>query len=120
MKRPDTPEGIIPEADVVRVHAYANFGATITKREILNEGVLQFAFGFSTGHTLRTILFEHGLLCSPRKHGDTPILSQKGFRYMRSLSGGTPMTAILDVMRRRGAPDARDKGEVPDALGQRR
>lgn len=56
-----TPTEIIPDANVERVHANANFGDR-GKRQVINEGVLNTAFGYASGHTMLTILREHRLI----------------------------------------------------------
>lgn len=57
-----TPEKIIPDEEIERVHAYANFGSTLTKREVVNLGVLKVACEYHQGHTSQRICTEHGLI----------------------------------------------------------
>ena len=49
------PEEIITDAEIIRVHGYANFG-DMTPREVVNEGVKKYAVGFTSGHTQMCIL----------------------------------------------------------------
>ncbi|MDL4864120.1 hypothetical protein NPJ88_017440 [Halomonas elongata] len=56
-----TPEEIISDEEIERVHANANFGA-MGKRTAVNQGVLKCASGYYQGHTSRQIITEHGLV----------------------------------------------------------
>lgn len=78
-----TPQEIVSDAEVERVHAYANFGH-ITKRSVVDNGVLQYAFGFTAGHTQDCILVEHGLITLPRGIG-LAKLTPKGKTYFQAL-----------------------------------
>lgn len=82
----ETPEDIIPEEDVIRVHAYANFGS-MTPRDVLADGVWQYAIGFQGGATQVQILREHGLITGKNGKGKTSkaSLTEKGKRYARAL-----------------------------------
>lgn len=75
---------IIPDDEIERVHANANFGG-MSKREVVNEGILKYAFGYSSGHTQLTILLEHGLLKKPRPGRYSTALTKKGLRYLRAV-----------------------------------
>lgn len=96
-----TPEDIIPEDEIERVHANANFG-TMTKRRVVDEGVLTYAFGYTSGSTMHAILVEHGLIRTPRRerYNLAGYLTPKGKKYLRALAGGTRMETILDAMSR--------------------
>lgn len=74
---------LIPDEEIDRVHANANFGG-MSKRSVVDDGVLKYAFGYSTGSTQRAILLEHGLIRvrDPMKDGE---LTAKGRHYMRAL-----------------------------------
>lgn len=74
---------IIPDSEIERVHGNANFGG-MSKREVVNEGILKYAFGYSAGHTQLTILLEHGLLRKPKPGRYFTTLTKKGLRYLRS------------------------------------
>jgi hypothetical protein len=76
---------IISDEEIERVHANANFGPSITKREVVDRVLLQVACGFSTGHTAWTILVEHGLV--PGKAKGRPTLTAKGRRYLWAVYG---------------------------------
>ncbi|WP_243546341.1 hypothetical protein [Pseudodesulfovibrio tunisiensis] len=58
----ETPESIISDEEIERVHAYADFGDHITKREVVDMAVLKVASGYYQGHTSRTIAEKHGLV----------------------------------------------------------
>ena len=60
MTKQMTTSEIISDADIERVHAHANFG-DMSKRDVVDDGVLHYVFGYDTGHTQMTILREHGL-----------------------------------------------------------
>lgn len=91
------PEDIISDAEIERVHGNARFGP-ISKRRVVNEGVLKYAFGHSTGHTLLCILLEHGLIRQPKPGAYSSTLTKKGFRYLNALKGSLKLSAILDLM----------------------
>jgi hypothetical protein len=79
----ETTSDIISDAQLIKVHANANFGAK-TPRQTLNGAVLSYAMGFSTGHTAMMILKEHGLLRAGR--GYSRNLTVKGKKYARAMS----------------------------------
>ena len=79
----ETTKDIISDAQLVKVHASANFGPE-TPRQTLNGAVLSYAMGFSTGHTARTILLEHGLI--KKNSGYSANLTAKGKNYARAMS----------------------------------
>lgn len=85
---------IVPDADVERVHANANFGG-LGKREVVDQGVLTYAFGYTSGHTQMTILREHGLITKP--HHYSAALTKKGFLYLRAMFPGVPLEQILKI-----------------------
>lgn len=82
-----TPDQIVTDAEIERVHAKANFGSQ-TKRGVVNEGVLKAAFGYASGHTQMSILHEHGLIHQFRstKRG-AGKLTVKGTKYLRAVYG---------------------------------
>jgi hypothetical protein len=79
-----TVQSIVSDAQVEKVHAFANFGDT-TKREVVNIGVVQAALGFSMGHTMQQIITEHGLV--KQSSGVRPKLTAKGIKYLHALMG---------------------------------
>lgn len=81
-----TPSDIVSDAEVLRVHGNANFGSR-TPREVVNDTVLEYAFGFDTGHTAMCIAIEHGLASRPRGRYSAPRLTKKGYKYLRALIG---------------------------------
>lgn len=90
----DSVKEIVSDNDVDRVHANANFGS-MTKRQVVDEGVLKYAFGFSTGHTMMTILSEHGLIQKPT--GYSSKLTKKGYRYLQAMFANVPLKKILEL-----------------------
>jgi hypothetical protein len=81
---------IVSDAEVERVHANANFGP-ISKRDVVDEGVLHYAFGYGTGHTMMQILQEHGLLSRARAKRE---LTNKGYEYLRVMFQNVPLQRI--------------------------
>lgn len=71
---------IIPDNEIDRVHANANFGS-MEKRDVVNLGVLKAACGFYQGSTSRAIITEHGLINKDYK------LTDKGQRYLWAAFG---------------------------------
>ena len=78
---------IITEPDIYRVHGYANFGET-TPRQVVNDGVLKYSMGYSTGATAISILREHGLITKPARGGYNSSLTEKGKKYLRAMYVG--------------------------------
>ncbi len=72
-----TPQELIPDEAIERVHANANFGS-MPKRDVVKETVLKCAFEYSAGYTALQICQEHGLLKKDDK------LTVFGFKYLRS------------------------------------
>lgn len=88
-------EDIVTDAEVIRVHAYANFGP-MSPREVVNDGVRKYAVGYSGGHTQQCILYEHGLIGKPK--GYSANLTKKGKEYARAL-GDADKARIEDLER---------------------
>jgi len=86
-------DDIISDEAVTRVHGHANFGS-MTPREVLAEGVLKYAMGYSTGHTQMCILLEHKLIQKPRPGKYHSRLTKLGQRYMRA---AYPFEALRDA-----------------------
>ena len=76
---------IISDEEIARVHGHANFGPSITPREVVNEGVREYAVGYHSGYTQLTILLEHGLITRPRPGRYDVNLTKKGKKYARVL-----------------------------------
>lgn len=74
-----TPEEIISDEEINRVHANANFGA-MDKRDVVNEAILKAACKFHNGYTAQTIITEHGLV--KHKTNSRPPLTEKGRKYL--------------------------------------
>ena len=80
----ETPKSIIPDEEIEKVHANADFGG-MTKREVVNFGVLKCARRYYQGHTSNQIIKEHGLV------DDEYNLTHKGCAYLWSVySNGKP------------------------------
>ena len=79
-----TPQEIISDAEITRVHGYANFG-DMTPREVVNDGVRKYAVGFTGGHTQLCILLYHGLIQKPKPGKYRADLTEKGKRYARAI-----------------------------------
>lgn len=78
---------LITDEEIEAVHANANFGG-MGKRDVVNDGVLKAAFGYSTGHTQMCILHEHGLIRNFRAtRRDNMTLTVKGQSYLRAVYG---------------------------------
>jgi hypothetical protein len=92
-------EDIITDADVLWVHANANFGSTPPRR-VVDEGVLKAALGYHSGSTATAILYEHGLTRKPRRYGDRPELTQKGRSYLLAMLSTTTIDGLLKTMGR--------------------
>lgn len=78
-------EKVIPDAEIERVHANANFGG-IPKREVVNKALLKTACGYSNGHTADQIIAEHGLVSEPNKRGSRNITA-RGRKYLWAVYG---------------------------------
>jgi len=77
---------LISDEDIERVHGHANFGDQ-SKRNVVDEGVLKYAFGYTSGYTQLTILLEHGLIRKPAPGSYASSLTKKGQKYLRAVYG---------------------------------
>lgn len=92
-----SPHEIITDAEIDRVHGHANFG-DMSKRSVVNEGLLKYAFGFTSGFTQLSILIEHGLVRKPLPGSYSTTLTKKGFKYLQAVFGRNfPSIIALDV-----------------------
>ena len=78
-------EEIIPDEEIERVHANANFGS-MDKRQVVNQGVLKCASGYYQGSTSTQIIKEHGLI------DDNYQLTPKGRMYLWAAFNTNPMS----------------------------
>lgn len=76
---------IISDEEIERVHANANFGS-MSKRQVVNQGVLKCASGYHQGHTSTQIIKEHGLI------DDKYNLTSKGRMYLWAAFNSEPMS----------------------------
>jgi hypothetical protein len=103
-----TPQEIISDEEIVRVHGNANFGA-MDPREVVNDGVRKTAVGYHCGSTQLHILRDHGLVTKPRPGSSDTDLTKKGKAYARSIyRHTTPARA-----------EAQDEGAAELAAGLR-
>lgn len=86
---------IITEEEIERVHANANFGS-LSKRKVVNDGVLKTSMGYIMGYTQLCILLEHGLVKNPKPGCYKTTLTQKGFKYLRSILSYTDLAKLAD------------------------
>lgn len=89
---------IITEEEVIKVHANANFGPQ-SPREVLDQGIVKYALGWRSGHTLFDILREHGLIHKPRGNRYDTALTSKGRRYLRALQGARTVAEICGYIK---------------------
>lgn len=82
MPKPQTTSDIISNEEIERVHAHANFGS-MSKRRVVDDGIIKAAYGYGTGHTQQQILLEHGLIEKPKPSSHRMVLTQKGYEYLR-------------------------------------
>lgn len=75
-----TPEDIIPDSEIERVHANANFGS-MPKRSVVDEALLKAACGYHSGATAKAIIEEHGLINSVKRSG-LGSLTARGRSYL--------------------------------------
>jgi len=73
---PVTVEEIIPDSEIESIHSNANFGDGISKREVVNMGVLKCASGYHQGFTSQQICQAHQLI-TPKYN-----LTAKGRTYL--------------------------------------
>lgn len=74
---------IIPDSEIERVHADANFGDA-PKRDVVNYALLKCSCGYDNGSTAQQILYKHGLIKLSSRHG---ILTEKGNKYLWAVFG---------------------------------
>ena len=79
---------IISDEEIERVHGYANFGAGMTKRQVVTEGVIKYWLGFTSGSTQLDILLDHGLVRIPKPGSYKTTLTAKGRGYLRAALAG--------------------------------
>ncbi len=90
-----TPEEVIPDSEIEAVHG-GNFGS-MTKRGVVDEGVLKYAFGYQSGHTQLQILMEHGLIRKPKAGSYYSTLTKKGQAYLRAMFSEVRLGKILEL-----------------------
>ena len=86
----EKPEEMITDGELVAAAGNANFGSR-PLREVIDAAVLQTAAGFSTGHTVRCMMEDLGLVSKPlptRPRSPSPPLRKKGKRYLWACYGG--------------------------------
>jgi hypothetical protein len=91
-----TTRDIISDCEIDRIHLNANFGS-MSKRRVVDEGVLKYAVGYTGGSTQLSILQEHGLVHRPRIRSCRTTLTGKGQKYLQAMIGDN-WTAIADYL----------------------
>lgn len=81
----DEAKEIISDEEIDRVHANANFGS-MSKRAVVDQGVLKCASGYYQGSTSTAIIREHGLI------NDKYELTPKGRTYLWAAFNSKPMS----------------------------
>lgn len=97
-----TTTSIISDDEIERVHGHANFGTGTTKRGVVNEGVVKYAAGYTSGHTQLSILLEHGLLKQPRPGRYEKTLSAKGHRYLGMMIREAKFSKLMEALNVKG------------------
>jgi hypothetical protein len=87
---------IISDEAVARIHGNANFGS-MTPREVLADGVLKYAMGYSGGHTQLCILMEHKLIRKPTPGRYSSTLTKLGQKYLRAAWPIAELRATADL-----------------------
>lgn len=85
-----TPSEIITDEEI-NAHHFGRFGANADPREIVNEGVLKAAFGYSSGSTVCTILRRHALTTNGH------ALTRKGKNYLQAVFSDVPLAHVLGL-----------------------
>lgn len=93
----DAPEDIISDEAVTSVHGHANFGG-MTPREVLADGVLKYAMGYTGGYTQLTILLEHKLIKKPEPGQYYTTLTKLGQKYLRATHPITTLHATSEAL----------------------
>ena len=96
-----TCKSIVPDDLLMKVHGNADFG-NLSPREVVDQTLLTYAFGYSSGHTAMRILQDHGLLRKGK--GYNALLTKKGFRYLKAMFKCVPLSKIANL-RIKGAPN---------------
>lgn len=96
MRHRQRTSDIVSDEEIDRVHAHANFGA-MSRRAVVDEGVLKYFFGFDSGSTQLAILVEHNLVHRPKPMSVRAKLTLKGRNYIQAMGPD-----ILSVYPREG------------------
>jgi len=97
---PVVAEDIVTDEEINEAWGNANFG-DVSKRKIILEALKKFAQGWATGHTIKCISSELGLIWQRNGHDG---LSDKGLKYLLAASLNSPAERIEES-------DAVDFGE---------
>ena len=96
------PDEIVTDEQVEIVHANANFGL-MTKRSVIDDGVLKYYLGYTCGHTQIQILKEHGLVKS-RINRKVPYptyagyLTPKGRTYLKAILKNASFSGLMKAI----------------------
>ena len=91
----DRERKLIPDAKITRVHGFAHFG-DMTPRDVIRDGVVKYAMGYTGGHTQLSILIEHALIHKPKPGSYQSTLTKKGRAYLRAIM---PTWCVLTSLR---------------------
>lgn len=89
---------IVTDEQIEIVHAYANFGS-MSKRDVIIDGVLKYYLGHSCGHTQMQILSEHGLIRKSKQiHSTEAILTAKGRAYLKAMLLSASFSGLMKAI----------------------
>jgi hypothetical protein len=74
-----TPQEIIPDYDIERIHGNSNFGDT-GKRDVVDQAILKAACRYHNGWVSQMIITQHGLV--KEATNSYPKLTEKGRKYL--------------------------------------
>lgn len=83
---------IVSDEDCILVHGNANFGPDISARMVVDEGVILYAYYYTSNSTQMNILYKHGLIRKPKAGSLVSTLTSKGYKYLRALM---PISVIM-------------------------
>ncbi len=79
----ETTQDLVSDQQLVEAFGNADFGSGVTPRQVVARSLLQYACGYSAGHTAYQICYELGLIkkiMSERK--GCPALTNLGKKYL--------------------------------------
>jgi hypothetical protein len=92
------PDEIVTDEQIEFVHAYANFGS-MSKRDVVNDGVLKYYMEYTCGGTQIQILSEHGLIKRARDvHSSKATLTAKGRAYLKAILKSASFSGLMSAI----------------------